>query len=219
MNPWRGLEAISCFPEKCQCEAAREEIIRQPSAFWSSFAYVFAGIFLYRYLKSKTLELKMWTGVCFLLGVTSMFGHASFTKLALALDFASIVLVLSFFLILNLMMLLKIRLRAMLIYLSLYYLLIFTAMFFMDKWVKIGICLVIFVLSFQDIIRETGKDFFKFKSLQLALLILTLSFTFFVLDENHVMCDPYSIWQWHSLWHIGTAGAMFLYGQWRLTRN
>jgi hypothetical protein len=219
MKPWFGLESIICFPDKCQCEAAGEGIIRQPSSFGSSFAYLFAGIYLYRYLKNKSLELKMWTGVCFLLGITSMFGHASFTKLALALDFASIVLVLSFFLLLNFFSLLQIRLRHMMIYFCLYYFSIFMAMYFMEKWVRIGICLIIFVLSIQDVIRETGRDFFKFKSLQLALVILTLSFAFFVMDENHVMCDPHSLWQWHSLWHIGTAMAIFFYGKWRLSET
>ena len=217
MKSWFGLESIVCFPDKCQCEAAGEGIIRQPSSFWSSWAYLFVGIFVYRYLKNKTLELKMWTAVCFLLGITSMFGHASFTKLALALDFASIVLVLSFFMMLNLFMLLKIRLRPMLIYFSIYYFSIFFAMYYMDKWVKIGICLMVFVLSFQDIIRESGKEFFRSKSLMVSLLALTLSFAFFVMDENHIMCDPHSFFQWHSLWHIGTAVAMFFYGKWRLS--
>lgn len=217
MNPWLGLETLSCFPNKCQCEAIQEGLIRQPSSFWSSLAYIFTGILIYRSLKDKTLELKMWTIVCFLLGMSSMFGHASFTKLALAMDFASIVLVLSFFVVLNLFTLLKIRFGNMLIYFSAYYFLIFMAMYFMGKWAKIGICLMIFVLTFQDIVRETGKDLFRYKNLQLTLFILGLSFAFFVLDENHVMCAPNSLWQWHSLWHIGTAVAMFFYGKWRLS--
>jgi hypothetical protein len=217
MKSWFGLESIICFPDKCQCEAAGEGIIRQPSSFWSSWAYLLAGIFLYRYLKNKSLELKMWTGVCFLLGITSMLGHASFTKLALAMDFASIVLVLIFFSILNFFMLLQIRLTHMLICFAGFYVVLVLAMHSMGKWGQIGICVIVMALSVNDILRETGKDFFKYKSLNYALLILSISFVIFVMDENHVMCDPQSLWQWHSFWHIGTAIAMFFYGKWRLS--
>ncbi len=59
MNPWARFEQALCYPVKCQCEAPQDALIRQPSAFWSSFAYVIAGLAIYRHIKDKTFELKM----------------------------------------------------------------------------------------------------------------------------------------------------------------
>lgn len=212
---WSKFEQSPCYPDKCQCEFARDEIIRQPSAFWSSFAYIIAGIAIYKYVRTKSLELKLWTFVCILMGLSSLFGHGSFIRAALAMDFASIILVLSFFAFLNLFLMLKFSLRKILLCFSAYYVLLFFAMYHMDKWVKIGTCLIVFTFAIGDVIREMGLSFLKARTLQICLFILTVSFGLFILDENHYKCDPFSPFQLHSLWHIGTAVSMFFYGKWR----
>jgi hypothetical protein len=153
------------------------------------------------------------------MGLSSLIGHMTFVKVFLALDFASIVMVLSFFAILNLLKLLKVNSGRILIILALYYVGLYFAMLSMNKWGNIGMCLLIFVFSIGDMIREMGRSFLKARTLQLSLLILTVSFGLFILDEMHIGCDPYSLFQWHSLWHIGTAAAMFFYGKWRFEDN
>jgi len=45
MNIWADLRPASCYPDKCQCEGVRDALIRQPSAFFSSVAYIIAGFF------------------------------------------------------------------------------------------------------------------------------------------------------------------------------
>jgi hypothetical protein len=219
MNPWKNFEPASCFPDDCNCEGIRDAFIRQPSAFWSSFAYIFAAMAIFRYIKNKGTELRLWTGVCTLLGLSSLFGHGSFTQLALAMDFASIILVLSFFALLNLFLLLKLSTVKILCFFSSYYVALFFMMYVMDKWAKIGICVLIFALSMADLVRELGPKFLQAKSLQISLIVLGFSFVAFLIDEAHVMCDPYSLWQWHSLWHLGTATAIFFYGKWRFDES
>lgn len=213
MSFWSQFDPPGCFPDKCQCEAVRDSFIRQPSAFWSSFSYVIAGFLIYRYIRPKSFELKMWAIVCVLMGLSSLVGHMTFTKFALAMDFASIILVLSFFALLNLFELLKVR--WMFFYFGLYYVALFFAMYSMEKWTKISLCLLIFVFAMGDVVREQGWKFFQARNLQLCLLTLTASFGLFLLDENHVMCSPSSLFQFHSLWHVGTAISMFFYGLWR----
>lgn len=215
MNPWALFEQASCFPEKCQCEAARDALIRQPSAFWSSFAYVIAGLAIYRHIKNKTVELKLWASVCVIMGISSLLGHGSFINLALAMDFASIVLVLSFFALLNLFLLLKQSLTKILIYFGIYCVGLFFAMYSMSKWAKIGMCLLIFVFAIGDVFREMGFSFLKARTLQVSLLVLGSSFILFLMDEAHYRCDPNSLFQWHSIWHIGTALSIYYYGKWR----
>lgn len=219
MNFWSRFEPSSCYPNKCQCEAVRDTIIRQPSSFWSSLAYIFAGLAIYRAVREKSRDLKMWTLVCCLMGLSSMFGHASFIRVSLALDFASIILVLSFFALLNLLSLLKQSTGRILLFFMAYYVALYFAMFSMGKFAKIGTCLLIFLFSVGDVIRDVGWKFLEEKTLQLSLFILTLSFGFFVIDEMHIGCDPHSLFQWHSLWHIGTGLSMYFYGKWRFTTS
>ena len=215
MNIWSGWKTASCYPDKCQCEAVRDALIRQPSSFLSSFAYILAAFAIYRSVSQKSLALRLWTGVCFMMGISSLLGHASFVKVFLAMDFASIVMVLSFFAVLNLLQLLKLSTPKIIIVFVIYYAGLYSAMLSMNKWGNIGMCLLIFFFSLGYMIREMGFQFFKSRTLQLSLFILMISFGLFVIDENHIGCEPFSLFQWHSLWHIGTAIAMFYYGRWR----
>lgn len=215
MNPWKGFEQASCLPDHCQCEGLRDALIRQTSSFWSSLFYVFAGLFLYRSVEKKSMDLKVWTMVCVLMGLSSMLGHGAFIRFTLAMDFTAIVLVMSFFGLWNLLNLLKLSTVKIFSLFSLYYLLILWAMYSMDKPAKIGICLLVFVFAISDVIREMGMKFLKARTLQLSILTLIISFAIFQLDENHYLCNSNSLWQFHSLWHFGTALSMFLYGKWR----
>lgn len=210
MSYWDRFEPSACYPDKCQCEAVQDALIRQPSAFWSSLAYLFAGVAIYREVKNKSHELKMWAGVCCLMGLSSMFGHGSFIRVSLALDFASIVLVLSFFAILSYLR--KFSASKIMAFFSVYYVALFLAMYHMGKWPKIGACLAIFAVSMGEVVKRPVD-----KNLFLCLGILALSFGVFVIDEMHIGCDPHSLFQFHSLWHFGTGLAMYFYGKWRFT--
>lgn len=210
MSFWDRFEPSSCYPDKCQCEAVQDALIRQPSSFWSSLAYVVAGGAIYREIKNKSHELKMWAGVCCLMGLSSMFGHGSFIRISLALDFASIVLVLSFFALLNYLR--KFSVARIMAFFSVYYVALFMAMYQLGKWPKIGACLAIFAVSLGEVAkRKVDMNLF------LCLGILALSFGFFVIDEMHIGCDPHSLFQFHSLWHLGTGLSMYFYGKWRFT--
>lgn len=215
MSFWDRFEASPCFPDKCQCEYARDALIRQPSAFWSSLAYIFSALAIYHYVKTKSKELKLWTLVCVLMGIWSMLGHMSFTRVALAFDFSSIVLILSFFALLNVFQKLKQSWGLIVLYFCLYYSVLFSFFYMMDKWTKITACLVIFAFAKIDLLKENHWGLPKSRDLQMSLLILLFSFGIFLMDEFHVMCDPWSLFQLHSLWHIGTGVSLFFYGKWR----
>ena len=217
MNPWSSFLPATCLPDQCNCELTRDALIRQPSAFWSSFAYLCTALLIYREIGNKTSELKMWAGVCFLMGLSSLFGHASFINLALAFDFASIILVLSFFALLNLMGNYRQKTFRIFLTLLLYYISVFAVMYYMDKWPKIFLSLLVFAFSLFDLIRTCGIDFFKHRALQISFAVLAISFGMFMVDEFHWGCEPESWFQWHSMWHVGTAISMYYYGKWRFT--
>jgi hypothetical protein len=215
MNPWKNFDQAVCLPDNCMCEGIRDSLIRQPSATWSSVAYVLAAFAIYRHVKEKTMNLKMWAMVCILMGLTSFFGHMSFVRFSLALDFASIVLVMSFFSIWNLLTRLKQSLGRIFIFFGLFYLTLYGVMFSMTKMGKISVVFIVFTFAIIEIIREMGPGFLKARTLQYSLGVFAFSFGLFVMDEMHVNCSPLGLFQLHSLWHIGTSVAMFLFGKWR----
>ncbi len=216
MNFWDRFEEASCVASRCQCEAPRDALIRQPASFWSSLAYLLAAFVLFRTVKDRRPEFKFWVLACVVLGCASHLGHMSFTRLGMAFDFAAIILIFSFFALVNLMLLLKRSSAVIFAALALYYGLLVLGMYALpDKWSRISLCLLVFVLSVSDVVREQGLAFLRAKYFRRSLLTLLVSFGFFVLDEAHVGCDPGSLFQFHALWHFGTALALFFYGLWR----
>jgi hypothetical protein len=215
MNFWDTFEKASCLPYKCQCEAAQDALIRQPSAFLSSFAYLVAAVALFRHIKTKSTELKLWTLVCVVMGLSSLFGHMSFIRLALAIDFSSIVFLLSFFWFWNLLVRLEAPVVKMLLVFGIFYVGVVQMMYEFDKITKISTCLLIFAFSLWEVMTKARSRVLSKRSLYICFTSLFVSFGFFLLDEFHVNCHPDSFWQFHSLWHLGSALAIFFYGKWR----
>lgn len=219
MSLWDHFSQATCLPDNCGCSFIYDSLIRQPPNFWSSFIYIFLGLWLFREVKNKSFELKAWVTLTVVLGLSSMFAHASFTQIAMAMDFGGIILVLSFFALLNLLELLKVSKSHILLYFTLYYLSIILIMYSMNKWVKVAICLMIFAFSMGDLVRSIGWSFLKARLLQYSILVLTVSFTLFMFDELRIGCDPHSPFPLHSFWHLGTAFSIYLYGKWRFLRQ
>ncbi len=57
------------MPDSCFCEAIRAGAIAQPANFWSSFAFVLAGLLLW--------ERRLFAATLMLVGVGSAYYHAS----------------------------------------------------------------------------------------------------------------------------------------------
>lgn len=215
MSFWSQFRPADCLPDHCNCEFISDSFVRQPLCAWSSLTYVFFALWLYFRLGERSFELRAFCTVFGVLGVSSFFAHMSFIQLAMALDFGSIITVISFFAILNFLEMLNQSRARITFWLSLYFVSVSFGMYFMEKLAKIGVALLVFVFAIGDLLRDMGWDFLKERTLQLSLLILGASFVLFVLDEMHWNCDPHSLWQQHSLWHIGTSFAIYLYGKWR----
>ncbi len=212
---WKQFPQGPCVPN-CSCEFMQQSaFILQPYAFWSSLAYVLGSIFLYLQIKNRTFDFKLWTALNILLAFASLFTHASFTKLALAMDFAGIVAVISFFSMMSLTVKLKrSNFSSSLIFFG-YYLFLCLAFYSMSKWARIGLCVVIFWLSVGDMVRTMGWGFLKARMFIYSVLVIWISFGFFLLDELRVLCDPHGPIQGHTVWHFGTAFGIYLYGKWR----
>lgn len=210
------MEAAKCLEEnQCNCEFVYDALIRQPSAFWSSAAILVGAVVLYRQARQRNFDLKLWTAILFLLGLSSHFGHGSFTRLGLAMDFGSIIIVISFFAVLNLMKQLRQSYLRIILAFAAFFCGVFFVMYSMEKWTKVGVCLLIFLFALGDLVREMRWSFLRARTLQLSILVLAFSFGLFIMDELKIGCEPKSWFQLHSLWHLGTAVSLYLYGRWR----
>jgi hypothetical protein len=208
-NFWARFPQASCLPDSCNCELVRDGWIHQPSAFWSSLIYIVMGLLLIKKVKDKTLVFNVWITLALAQGVFSHLAHATFLKLALAMDFAGIIVIISFFSIL------KFFHHKIIRNFLLYYVLLVGAFYYLNLWVKVGLCVGIFVISVTDIINSLKGEFKTSKTLHQALGILFVSFTLFIIDETRLICDPESWLQGHSIWHFGSSLSIYYYGKWR----
>jgi|SRR5690554_742892 len=207
---WHHLKQTACLPDNCGCELIHLDAwIRQPVNFWSSIVYWLVGIYLFKF--TKTFHEKLWASLCIVLGFASHMGHASFTQLFMALDFASIITLMLFPVVMH-----HGYLRAKwnsVIAIGLSYGVIILIMFFLGKIPKIALTLLIFSIvlfyHFKYLRSWLNSSYFK-KSLGL----LILGFFFFILDENKIFCSAESLFQFHSVWHLLTAFSLYFYGRW-----
>jgi hypothetical protein len=181
--------------------------IVQPVAFWSSLAYLVPAILL----PSDTKEVRLFKWCLVSLTVASLFCHASFITLSVAMDFAGIGLVIGFFPLVRL-------LKGKKLYPAfiLFFIVEILVNYYLTKWPKIAISVVIFIFALKEVFGTFGSDFWKSRSLQLSLIILTLSFGVFLLDDQKIFfCDHSGWFAGHTLWHYGTAWSAYYFSKWR----
>lgn len=188
-----------------------ESWINQPIAFWSSLAYLLPIYFLNKNLKEKTTETRLWNFCLIVLTISSMFCHASFIRLSVAMDFASIGIIMGFFPLMRLM-----KGKRLYSAFTVFFLIQVLINFGLGKWPKIALSIVIFLFALGEVVLSFGKDFLKARNLQLSLLILSFSFLLFLLDDQKIFfCDVTGWFAGHTLWHLGTAASAYYYSKWR----
>jgi hypothetical protein len=187
------------------------EWINQPVAFWSSLAYLVPILFI----KQNTEHTRPWNLCLLVLTLSSMFCHASFIKLSVAMDFASIGIIMGFFSIVHFM-------KGKYLYpaFTVFFILQVLVNFGLGKWPKIALSILIFLLAFYEVILTYGKGFLRSRNLQLSLLFLSASFLVFLLDDQKIFfCDKTGWFAGHTLWHLGTAASAFFYAKWRFDKT
>ncbi len=217
MNIWSSFHRANCLPDNCGCEFVHlDQLIAQPAAFWSSLFHIIFAILLYTQTKHKSQRLKLWIFSVILLGLSSHFAHGSFLEFAMAMDFAGIVLVMSFFTLYKWLVKWVSSTPKLVFLLLSYQGGLWMTFYSLEKWFKVGLCVIIFTISIVELLHSEGKAFLKARDLHIALVLLLLSFGLFMIDELRLICDPHSWITGHSIWHLGTALSLYYYGKWRL---
>lgn len=219
MSFWTQFPLGECYP-KCGCEPLGTGLIMQPFAFWSSLAFALVAFIFYKRTEEKSFELKLWVGLLYYLTFASLFAHASYLKIALAMDFSTIVVLLSFFSLMNLFGLLRLGKKKIIFWLSVYVILLTGCFTVLSGWPRISLCVLIFFFALGDLIRDLRSELFdaSAKPLWTSLGILFFSFSGFLADSLLINCVEESWVHGHTLWHIGASASVYYYSVWRFQR-
>lgn len=216
MNIWSNFPRAICLPDNCGCELVDlNALIAQPSAFWSSAFHLIFPLILYLGITERSQKLKLWIFSLVILGLSSHFAHGSFLEFGMAMDFAGIVLIMSFFPLYKWLVKWVSSTPMLVVLLLGYQGGLWMTFYSLDKWFKVGVVVVIFLISMVELMHTEGKAFWKARDLHLALVALVVSFAFFMMDELRIICDPRGWITGHSIWHFGTGLCIYFYGKWR----
>lgn len=213
--------SVSLLPANCvhpcTCELPGSGFLGFNMTFWTSTAYLVAVMAIYFQARVKHFKLEYWVFAGTLLSSSSMLFHSLYLNGTLALDFASITMALSFFSLYRFasQKLKKKWLLETTFFLS--YLLLWLFFLYMDKNLRIGLSVFIFGLAAIEAInqmRERSKK--QNQWLVSSLMVLLTSFACFILEELRWWCSPY--FSAHSVWHLGSALSLYLYGRWRFIK-
>lgn len=209
-----SFSIADCHPY-CTCELTRKSFLDLSLSFWTSIAYFVAVFAIYFQSKTKHFKLEFWTLVGTLLSISSMLFHSLYLRGTLALDYASIILALSFFSLYSLA--LQKTKKKLLIELGFFFLYFFLWFSFLytTKAMRIGICVLIFMIAIYEVISEKSirhrpRDYLLYS----AVIILFISFGAFIVEETNFWCSQ-NFFSAHSFWHLGSALSLYLYGRWR----
>jgi hypothetical protein len=218
MIPENLLLPARCLSDgACGCELVNLHLFpAQLSNFWTSSFYLLFALLLYWRLPDKSFIGRSWIIAMLVLGLSSMLAHGTFWELGMAMDFAAIVTVLGFFIMFNFFK----RISPQWWFIPGAFLISFILLVWgfhsLYKWGKIALCVLVFVFALAEVIRSTGLQFLKARSLFYSLLSVSIGFAFFILDESKLWCDPHGLVPGHAFWHLGTAAGLYFYGKWRL---
>ena len=234
---WELMKPATCMPDHCFCEPVVHGIIRQPINTWTNLAFILAGTLTMivaigdlsnpsnkwdntNLMRSGWIYPGVYAYAAALIGLGSMFYHASMVFTAQVADILGMYLLSTFMLLYNLSRAFKLKGRTFLVSyvgINLALGLISTAWPVSRRPIFIGI-LVLILLS-ELLARKMAPARRSMKTLLAASTSLVIACSAWLLDINGVFCLPDSWLQLHSLWHIGMAAAIwFLYLYYRSER-
>lgn len=211
---WSPFAFIDCYPH-CGCEPYIPWLlVRQPWAFASSLAYFAIGYLLHIQAKRRGVSLRGFPFLMYLVGTTSMFAHSNFTKLAMAMDYASIIFLITFFPVMDILTRTFLKRIPLGLCLPLYYGFLIVTLLPFKLMEQYWISSVFFTLGLVHIYRKRGPLFILEKKVLISFLLLGVSVSFMFLDRVDWFCDLKYVPYGHTTWHFGSAVSMYIFWHW-----
>lgn len=224
-DPYFGVRQATCLPDDCFCEALRYgEWIRQPANTWSNLGFIAVAILIVilvsrsngnarnRLIIYPSLSWLFAFGIL-LTGVGSFFYHASFTFVGQWFDVMGMYFSITFFLIYNFDRLHNLKPGK--VYLAYFAMngLLGLALYVIPEARRylFATCVLLMVASIFYT-QWKLKTPIKTKYIIWSIVSFVVAYVLWVLDLKHIVCEPNSLWQLHSVWHLlGAVSAMFIY--------
>ncbi|MBL4754115.1 MAG: ceramidase domain-containing protein [Flavobacteriales bacterium] len=224
-DPYFGMRPATCMPDDCFCEALRYgEWIRQPANTWSNLGFV-AVAFLIVILVSRrkgdeSNRLLLFPSISWLFafgslltGVGSFFYHASFTFVGQWFDVMGMYFSITFFLVYNLDRLYDLKPKKVyLIYFAMNGLLGLALYAIPEARRYLFAACVLIMIASTFYSQWKLKTLVENKYITWAIGSFVVAYGLWLLDIKHIVCEPNSLWQLHSVWHLlGAVSAMFIF--------
>lgn len=208
-EPWLKAPA-SCLPDHCFCEHVGHEWPRQPANAWSSLAFVVVALWVLfrpRGALPKRLQLA-YAGCLVALGVSSFVFHATLSFAGQWSDVTSMYAFASLLLAVQLPLagLVNARRGPLIFVVPTLSSAVLAALVPASRRVLFDVLLGLALLTLALVARGKWRRVPR-GSLRLALGLLLVAASVWILDLRHVWCEPASLLQGHALWHVLTAAA------------
>ena len=223
---WESITPATCMPDKCFCEPVQSAIIRQPINTITNLAFIFAGIlvvFIAAYdwfanknmrdnnlMRSHWLYSTIYGFTAVVVGIGSMIYHSTMSFFGQSLDIMGMYMVAIFMMLYNIA---RFRPMSKKIFLLVYTLITITsfaiATFEPALRRPLFIVMLVAILSSDALVRFSRLPHTDVKFFLASIISLTIGCSAWILDIQNIGCNPTSLIQLHSIWHMGMGGAIF----------
>ena len=230
---WENWRPATCTTTTigCFCELIRNSTVRQPINTWSSLAFTLIGFLIIAQAKfdarnisnknnmnlitSKYLYSLIYGFTMVVIGLGSAFYHASLSFVGQTADVIGMYLFVSFFIVYTLSRIYTFEENISAIqfiflnFIFAYFLIIHPEL----RRYIFGIALIV-ALFLEFKLRRKKNIVIDNKYVFIAFFVMLVSFILWLLDTFKVICYPSSVFQLHSIWHLGgavAAGLLYLY--------
>lgn len=217
---WERLAPATCVPN-CFCEAVRfDGPLRQPVNTWTSVAFILAGAWLLAVVSGTaekhsrrfaSIYAILLATSSIIIGIGSAFLHASLTFIGQFLDVLGMYLLATFMLLYACERLILWRATSTVFaFVVLNCGLAILLITIPESRRYVFAILIALAVLLEIMVRRYRKPRISKKWWNSGLVLLSLAYVIWILDNQKLLCWPYSLIQGHSIWHISGAIAVLL---------
>lgn len=218
---WDNWKPATCMLHGCFCESVRRyDSIRQPANTWSSLAFVLSSstILVANHKRRKTASgsrlssglLSLFTLSIVIIGVGSAFFHASLTLVGQFFDVFGMYLLTSFMLVYALTRLFTWHYGITIFTYVLANVFLSGLLIEVPETRRYAFAVVLLLaIIFEIVVRRLRAPQIEVWWWNSGLLLFLIGYVIWIFDNTKLLCNPDSLLQGHSIWHILGAVAVF----------